>query len=89
MAYRNEDIEDADSQDVDLPDEFDVGDDDADSNTEPCPNCGKPVYDGAAICSRCGFYLSNTLGASERKPTWIIVTAIVCIAIVLFVWMGF
>jgi predicted nucleic acid-binding Zn ribbon protein len=85
MTYQDDDNNDSgrdefpDESDMDQEGDMDIVD------TVPCPNCGKPVYDGAEQCPRCGNYIS----AEERptaKPMWFVIAALVCLAIVLF-WM--
>jgi predicted nucleic acid-binding Zn ribbon protein len=73
--------------DSDGPDDSDtdqnVSDDFAD--TAPCPSCSAPVYEDAEICPKCGQYISHE-DSALRKPLWIIVTAGLCIAVILVVW---
>ena len=70
------------------PEDFDIDEDDGDedfADTEPCPSCGTFVYDDAEICPKCGQYISSH-DFSSKKPLWIIVTAAVCVAAILIVW---
>jgi predicted nucleic acid-binding Zn ribbon protein len=82
MSLYNDDDEPG-LDDREMPDRSDMdahGDQDV-VDTVPCPSCGKPVYDGAEQCPRCGNYLSKEEHAAE-KATWIIVTGFVCLVIV-------
>jgi predicted nucleic acid-binding Zn ribbon protein len=73
-----EDLQDPDDSDIERE-----GEDFASS--EPCPSCGKPIYEDTEICPRCGHYISQE-DSTSRKPLWIILTAGVCIAVILIVW---
>ena len=57
-------------------------DDGEDDETVPCPYCHKPVYEDAERCPACGNYLSRE-DAPSRPATWLVVTVIICLAIVL------
>lgn len=61
----------------------DYRDDDAESSTIVCPNCSQDVYEDAELCSHCGYYISDAERYPSKKPTWIVVTTIVCLFIVL------
>jgi predicted nucleic acid-binding Zn ribbon protein len=85
MTPGNED--DSNLNDRELPDPSDM-DQDGDSDivdTLPCPYCGKPVYDGAEQCPRCGNYLSAEERPVQKKPLWIVIAAVVCL-IIIFLW---
>lgn len=65
---------------------MDQTDDEEDSaDTDPCPSCGQPVYEDAEVCPKCGQYISRD-EYSSKKPLWIVVTAGVCVAVILIVW---
>jgi hypothetical protein len=72
--------EDADDEldDSDYPDEPE----DDDAETIPCPHCREPVYEEAQRCPHCGSYLSRE-DAPRRRPWWLIVGVLVCLAVVL------
>jgi predicted nucleic acid-binding Zn ribbon protein len=76
------DLDNADIDDNDL-DQDNV--DDSPADTEPCPFCGKPVYEDAEVCPKCGQYISQE-ASSPKKPLWIILTVGVCVAVILIVW---
>jgi hypothetical protein len=48
--------------------------------TRRCPECGKEVYDDAAVCYHCGHAFAGT-GApgSKGMPVWAIVTVVLII----------
>jgi len=68
--------------DDDTDEEFDSGDDSADESTIPCPWCREDVYEDAVQCPACGKYLSGEDAPPVRRPLWIIVTALVCLFVV-------
>ena len=57
--------------------------DDDINETIDCPYCDAPVYEDAVQCSACGNYLSKE-DAPSKVPPWIWITAVICIAMVLF-----
>lgn len=66
----------------------DMDQDDGDDEfveTEPCPFCGKPVYEQAEICPHCGQYIVDQ-ESSRKKPLWIVVGVAVCLTLILIVW---
>jgi uncharacterized paraquat-inducible protein A len=72
--------DDHDEQDCD-EDHFDedwVDDPDDESETVPCPSCGKDVYEDAAYCPHCDADLTETAERSPRKPWWIILGSLAC-----------
>ncbi|MCE9530236.1 MAG: zinc-ribbon domain-containing protein [Planctomycetes bacterium] len=64
--------------------------DESDENdTIPCPHCKRQIYDGAEQCPYCGHYISEEDAPRERKPLWIVVTAVICLAVaILWIWQG-
>jgi hypothetical protein len=52
------------------------------SETIECPHCGAEVYEEAERCPHCERYLSQE-DAPGRKPWWIIVGALLCLAVAL------
>ena len=82
MAYQPDD--DPDFDDPEAPDPSDL-DPDPFSETEPCPNCGKPVYEHAQICHHCGKYIG--LQDSPRpKPLWLILAAVGTVVGIIVLW---
>ncbi len=74
-----EDPQDSDDSDIDNDDGEDF------AITEPCPSCGHPIYEDAEICPKCGQYQSLE-DSTSKKPLWIILTAGLCVAVILVVW---
>jgi predicted nucleic acid-binding Zn ribbon protein len=77
MDYKHDED---DLDDREAPDPSDIDDDSAD--TDPCPHCGKPVYEQAEICPHCQSYISREHSLPRRKPIWIISAAIITLLIV-------
>ena len=74
-----------DPQDPDDSDLDENADDEDSADTRPCPSCGNPVYADAEQCPKCGQYISRD-DFPSKKPLWIILTAGVCVAVILIVW---
>ncbi len=71
-------------------DEFDDGDDLSDDDpdddgeddpTEPCPYCGRPVYDDSPRCPSCERYLSRE-DRPWSKPAWIVAGVVICLGLI-------
>jgi hypothetical protein len=60
----------------DGPDETDGGD------TVACPYCNLEIHEDSQRCPHCGNYISEENAPPRRKPTWIVVTAVVCVVFV-------
>jgi len=54
---------------------YDESDDD-DLDTEPCPNCGREVYEEAERCPYCGEYIIRSSNPLAGRPTWWIILGI-------------
>lgn len=92
MARYDDDADD----DNDWPDEADIdsgaidsgaidsGDSADDADDDVCPSCGAAVYHDADQCPRCGHYLTHE--QATRPAKWVIVAAIVCLAVILLFW---
>src|SRR5262249_55807221 len=65
-----------------LGDSEDAEPDQDDDGTAPCPYCGKDKWEESERCPHCGNYISREDEPSQT-PRWIIVTAVVCLLIVL------
>ena len=50
-----------------------------------CPHCHETIFDESEQCPACGKYLSAEDAPADRKPAWIVVTAVVCL-IVFILW---
>jgi hypothetical protein len=59
--------------------DFDDADDEQ-SDTMPCPYCGAEVYEDSPRCPACGEYISQEDAPARRKPGWIIVGVLLCLA---------
>jgi hypothetical protein len=82
------DQDDDEEEDWDNPNEFDeeAPDDedlDDDRSTVPCPYCRRPVYEDAEYCANCDEYISLEDAPPERKPVWIVWTAVILLATML------
>jgi hypothetical protein len=74
--------------DLDAADDSDDGDDDAgDDTTVPCPFCRHDIFEDAPRCPHCERYLSAEDFTRGAKPVWVVVTAVVCLLIA--VWLAF
>lgn len=76
MAYRDDESE-GDEAYLDQredPDESDVGGGE-ESETLPCPFCGKPVYESADVCPHCRNFVSFA-EVSGRRPWWVIAAVV-------------
>jgi predicted amidophosphoribosyltransferase len=69
-------------------DDYDWDDEESDeSGDEPtvlCPFCNEELLEDTPRCPHCGQYLSAEDFAARAKPTWVIVTALVCLGIALW-----
>ncbi len=79
-AYRDLDEDEDWGQD----DDTDVGDDSDDEPVVPCPSCGRDILEDTPRCPYCEQYISAEEHAVPGKPTWVIVTAVVCLAVALW-----
>jgi hypothetical protein len=75
VAY-DEDENDESLDDSELPDVSDVEEFD-ESETVPCPQCGKLVYESADLCPSCGSFIIPD--APSRKPLWIVLVVVLLI----------
>lgn len=76
-----------DEDDEDLTDDSIAGDEDEDDEpTVPCPYCRREIFEDTPRCPYCERYLSSEDAPAlsrHRQPTWVIVTAIICLAMAL------
>ena len=67
-------------------DKADLGDsdwgDDGRAETVDCPSCRRPVYEESEQCPYCGHYITEEDGGAGY-PLWIVITAVVCLALAL------
>jgi predicted nucleic acid-binding Zn ribbon protein len=83
MSFQEDDEEEL--GDSELPDAADMDDSDS-TDIEACPICGKQIYEQSQVCPYCGNFVSPGRSRS-RKPLWIVVGVIVCLAVVFFLWL--
>jgi hypothetical protein len=53
--------------------------------TMPCPYCKRPIHEDAQRCPYCENWISeeDVEASPEGKPTWIVLTALVCLLLVI------
>lgn len=74
-----------DEDDDDWDDDEPAWEDDPDDEpTVPCPSCGREMLEDSPWCPHCEQYVSADDHAAAKKPVWVIVTALVCLAIALW-----
>ena len=64
--------------------EADLGDDSEDEPTVPCPFCRREILEDSPRCPYCERYVSAEDHAGQRKPDWIIATAVACLGIAIW-----
>jgi hypothetical protein len=85
MEYARDEFDDGDEADEhDEPVASDVGDDDGEADTAPCPYCGKQVYDAADVCPHCHSFISMA-EVRPRRPWWLVAGVVVCVVVVM-IW---
>jgi hypothetical protein len=57
--------------------------DEDDEPTVPCPYCGQEMFEDSPRCPACDRYISAEDSAGPRKPLWVVLTAVVCLAMAL------
>jgi len=62
-------------------------DSDDDEPTVPCPYCRQQILEDVPQCPYCQRYISAEDHAQRSKPVWVVVTAVVCLAIA--IWLAF
>jgi hypothetical protein len=68
-------------------DEWDDGnfDSDEDEPTIPCPYCREEIHEQSLQCPHCGQYISEEDAPPGRKPWWIVIGVLLCLAAI-WVW---
>ena len=92
--FDHDDDDDDDDFDDDVGDADDLSDADADlraddsaaDDTVPCPACGAEVFDDSPRCPVCGQYVTAGGAHAGSRPLWVVVTAVICLAMA--VWMA-
>jgi hypothetical protein len=77
-AYRDPDEDDWDEDEVDL------GDDSGDEPTVPCPYCRREILEDSPRCPYCERFISEEDQPPPGKPLWVILTALICLAMALW-----
>ncbi|NDH94114.1 MAG: hypothetical protein EBZ13_06180 [Planctomycetia bacterium] len=57
--------------------------DDGELVTLPCPYCGEEMLEDSPQCPACGNYISAEELPYYRQPLWVVVTAVICLMLVL------
>ena len=68
-------------------DDYETGDDD--SETVPCPSCGRDIFEDAERCPWCGDYVVADTSALSGRPSWWIVLGLLGVAAVIAALSGF
>ncbi len=85
MSFDDDRPDDDLEDDPENPDESDMDPTDSVDNTDPCPYCGRPLYERAEACPHCGNYISQE-DSRSHNPLWLILGVIFCVAMILWVW---
>lgn len=64
-------------------DDEDWDDDDAESLQVDCPYCGEQMYEDSPRCPACGKYRSEEDAPPQKKPAWIMITAVILLVLML------
>jgi hypothetical protein len=56
-----------------------------DEPTVPCPYCRREIFEDSPRCPHCGQYISAEDSPPGRKPWWIVVGVLLCLAAI-WVW---
>lgn len=76
-----------DEDDWEADDPAVAGDDSDDEPTVPCPYCKDEILENSPYCPHCGQYISEEEHPGPKKPLWVFLTVLVCLAVAL--WMVF
>lgn len=77
---------DDDWDDDEVGDDGDDGDDVDDSDDEPtlpCPFCRREILEDSPWCPSCERFISAEDHARLRRPVWVILTALICLGVVI------
>ena len=87
MPYRDDDYSAPEESEYPEPDNEDA-EDSIVASLVACPYCRKLIHEDAPRCHHCGNFHSAE-DAPSRKPLWLVVTALVCLALILYgIWHG-
>ncbi len=78
MRYDDPDDDDFDDADAEAP--WEAGEEDDEEPTVPCPFCGREMLEDSPHCPYCEQYVSDADRLRAGRPTWILITAIICLA---------
>lgn len=81
--YRDQD-DDEDEWDAGETDDGDDSEDSGDEPTVPCPYCRREILEDVPQCPSCKRYISAEDHPSQRRPVWIIVTAVICLGMAIW-----
>jgi hypothetical protein len=84
-SFTHDDWDDELDDDDKAPDDSSSGFGDEEP-TVPCPYCRREILEDTPRCPYCERYISSEDGAVSARPTqptWVIVTALVCLAMAL------
>jgi hypothetical protein len=90
MQQRGDDDEEAHLHERDLPDKGDMdGSDDDGEDTQPCPFCGKEIWEKADLCSHCGNFVAFPEVTVHHRPVWfwialVLAIVVVCLSVLLY-----
>jgi hypothetical protein len=54
--------------------------------TIPCPYCRREIFEDSPQCPHCGQYISAEDSPLARKPWWLIIGVLLCLAAI-WVWL--
>ncbi len=61
------------------PSDLDPAADDDQTLLEPCPFCGRAVFEGADVCPGCRNFIGGADEPAGRRPLWITVGLVLCL----------
>ncbi len=85
-AYRDDDRDEDWSNNEDWVDEEegDFDDDSGDEPTVPCPSRDQEILEDSPYCPHCERFISAEDHAGPRRPLWVLVTALICLAMAIW-----
>ena len=63
-------------------------DEDDETSTLPCPECGADVYEDAVRCPACGNYITHPTSVWHGRPGWWIVLGLLGVVALILVLTG-